>query len=237
MSENTLELRVGSYNLRENTAMGEMGSLISRNELDVLCVQECDSNKIPDTVGGLRLAGATSENRLGLALYYKPERLRADHTNMYALRKSIHDRVLVPANERLLATRFTDAANDTDVVIGSFHAAPLSASNRLRRKQISAAHECVKSLSSGIPTLLVGDYNYPWFQRRLDNYLQGYGVTVDRPEAATYHRGRYFTGSFDFVTSVGVQIDSVVTLPKQTSDHSPIVVSARPQTRARVVAA
>lgn len=223
------DLRVASYNLRENLAMGELNDLVAHHDVDVLCLQECDSNVIPEAIGDLQLAASTLTNRLGLALYYRTNRLAAVKTGVYALRKSLHDRVLVPAHERLLAARLVDRQDLSEIVIGSFHAAPLTASNRLRREQIDAAHECLHSLTSGVPTLLVGDYNYPWFQRHLRERLEKRGIDVTLAEGATYQRGRYFSGNFDFATSVGVDIEKVVTLPKAGSDHRPILLSVRPE--------
>lgn len=211
--------------------MGELQELVTQHDIDVLCIQECDSNLIPGAIGELDLAASTLTNRLGLALYYRSERLRAVHTSVYALRKSIHDRVMVPAHERLLAARLIDEATNQEMVIGSFHAAPLTASNRLRRQQIKAAHEYLHSLTSGVPTLMVGDYNYPWFQRKLRDRLEQQGVTVTLAEGATYQRSWYFSGNFDFATSVGVEVDSVTTLPQAGSDHRPILLSVRPETQ------
>ena len=86
------------------------------------------------------LADSTKGNRLGLAIYYRTDRFTALETRTFALKKSMHDRVMAPAHERLIGTRMVDNETDHELVIGSFHAAPLTASNSLRRKQIHAAH-------------------------------------------------------------------------------------------------
>ncbi|HEX2247404.1 MAG TPA: endonuclease/exonuclease/phosphatase family protein, partial [Arthrobacter sp.] len=42
----------------------------------------------------------------------------------------------------------------------------------------------------------------------------------------TYTRYKVFQGHFDFATSLGLNIESVETLPRGESDHLPILVSA-----------
>lgn len=219
-------MKVASYNLLKNTAVAELEALIEANDLDILCLQEVDSVGLPARIGNLVLADATRSNRLGLAILYREDRFVAHETRSFALKKSLHDLVLSPAHERLIATRFTDLANDRDIVIASFHAAPLTATNRLRRNQINAAHEALSGLGESLPHLMVGDFNYPLFQSGLASKLgkTGYDLTVsDRP---TYTRYKVFRGHFDFATSLGMTIGSVKTLKQGKSDHLPIIVTA-----------
>ena len=116
---------------------------------------------IRDRIGHLRLLESTKANRLGLAMYLRDDRFTVHDTKLFSLRKSLHDRVMAPAHERLLATHVTDTATGEEVLIGDFHAAPLTATNALRRKQIASAHEHMQALAGGRPSIMVGDFNYP----------------------------------------------------------------------------
>ena len=87
-------MKVISYNLRKNRALGEIHALAERHRSDILCLQEADPLSLPATLGHLRLAGATEQNRLGLALYVSDERFETLETRTVALKKSLHDRVL-----------------------------------------------------------------------------------------------------------------------------------------------
>lgn len=223
-------MRVISYNLRENHASGELVSIVDRFDPDVLCLQECGATGLPDNIGGLHLAGATLKNRLGLALYYRRARFTLVAAESFALKKSLHDHVLAPADERLIGTRLVDEVEEREVVMASFHAAPLTAFNSLRRAQINAAHERLRDLGSSAPTLMVGDYNYPWFHKSLRARMVQAGYELSLADQMTYARYRYFKGHFDFATSVGLEIDEVHTLPAGASDHRPIMVSAEYQT-------
>jgi len=219
-------MRVISYNLRENHASGELVALAENNDLDVLCLQEADTSVLPAELANLHLADSTKRNRLGLALYYRRERFSAQDTQTFALKKSLHDRVLRPAHERLIGTRLIDNESQRELVVASFHAAPLTALNSLRREQIRAAHEQLRTMGDGLPTLMVGDYNYPLFQSRLNRVVQDSGYDLSLSDRRTYTRYKFFRGHFDFATSIGLRIDSVETLVKGDSDHIPILVSA-----------
>lgn len=219
-------LRVISYNLREDHASGELTALVQGNDLDVLCLQEADTNRLPAELGNLHMADSTKRNRLGLALYYNRERFTAVNTQTFALKKSLHDRVMRPAHERLIGTRLTDLRDDRDLIVASFHAAPLTALNSLRREQIRAAHEQLRTMGEGIPELMVGDYNYPLFQNRLGRTVQKSGYELSLSDRRTYTRYKFFRGHFDFATSMGLRIDSVETLKRGVSDHLPILIRA-----------
>jgi endonuclease/exonuclease/phosphatase (EEP) superfamily protein YafD len=160
----------------------------------------------------------------------------AHETKTFALKKSLHDRVLSPAHERVIATRMFDSKYQRELVVASFHAAPLTATNSLRRNQIQAAHVALSELSAGHPNVMVGDYNYPLFRNNLSSKLLETGYDMSTSNLPTYIRYRFFRGHFDFVISVGMTVDSVETLPRGLSDHLPILISARFKDVAAVVA-
>ena len=215
-----------SYNLRKNRALDELGELAERHEADVLCLQEADSVLLPAHLGHMKLVHATEKNRLGLAMYVRDERYTVRSAHTFQLKKSLHDRVLQPAHERLLGGRYDDRETGRDLVVASFHAAPLTALNSLRRHQISAALAELRALGPGLPTLMVGDFNYPVFQDRLGRHVTNEGYDLSFSDKRTYTRYLMFRGNYDFATSTGFEIDSVRTLDRGTSDHLPILVHA-----------
>ena len=219
-------IRIASYNLRKNHASSELVALVADHRLDILCLQECDTSDLPPQIGDLVLADATKLNRLGLAIYYRSTRFSANETKTFALKKSLHDRVLTPAHERVIATRMFDADSGKEIVVASFHAAPLTASNSLRRNQIRAAHEALRGLGEGLPSIMVGDFNYPLFKDNLTEHMEKSGYLLTLSDQPTYTRYKIFKGHFDFATSVGITIDKVSTLPRGKSDHLPILVTA-----------
>ena len=224
-------MKVISYNLRKNRAITELEHLADRHDTDVLCLQEADTLSLPPTIGELGLVSATSKNRLGLAIYAREDRFEVQESRTYSLKKSMHDRILQPAHERLLGARVTDHTYGTDIVLASFHAAPLTALNSLRRHQIHAALKGLGDLGPGLPSLMVGDYNYPVFQHRLIDEMSGHGYDTSLSDIRTYARYGVFRGHYDFATSMGFKIRRVDTLPQGVSDHLPILISAQPRVR------
>ncbi|WP_394278703.1 endonuclease/exonuclease/phosphatase family protein [Microbacterium sp.] len=224
-------ITVVSYNLRKHAAAGELAELVQRHDVDVLCLQEVDTADMPDRIGGLVLADATRQNRLGLAIYYRENGFKAGASRSFSLKKSLHDRVLKPADERMLGLHLTDIDHGTEFIVASFHAAPLTALNALRRHQITAALNELATLGKGDPILMVGDYNYPVFKENLGQVVRESGYELRLSDARTYTRYKFFRGHYDFATSRGFEVGQVTTLPQGASDHLPILVTARPLTR------
>lgn len=219
-------MRVISYNLRKHAARGELEQLVETHTPNLLCLQEVDSEDLPHELGTLHLADATRLNRLGLAIYYDRERFEALSTKAFALKRSLHDIIAKPAHERLLGSHLIDRKHERELVIGCFHAAPLTALNSLRRSQIRAAHEALDSFGATLPTLMVGDFNYPLFKDHLSTSVQETGHEVSLSDSRTYTRYKFFRGHFDFATSIGLTFTKVTTLPQGQSDHLPILVTA-----------
>jgi endonuclease/exonuclease/phosphatase family metal-dependent hydrolase len=220
-------VKIISYNLREHSARGELEAIADDHGVDVLALQECDHTDMPQTLGHLRLIEQTRTNRLGLAMYAREDRFEVKEKKVFALRKSMHDRLLKPANERLLAAHLLDRDTGREVLVGDFHAAPLSATNSLRRKQITAAHEGMRALAAGLPAVMVGDFNYPWFVRGLERRLSTTGYELIRMPTPTYVKFPFVGGYFDFATSTGFVIEDLEVLPQGVSDHLPISMTAR----------
>ncbi len=219
-------MKVISYNLRKHRAVSELAALVEAHAADVLCLQEADTSAIPDELAGLRLADATQRNRLGLAIYYRANAYRALEVRSIALKKSLHDRVLKPAEERMLGVRLHDIDANLEFIVASFHAAPLTALNSLRRHQIRTALTELATLGESLPALMVGDYNYPVFKENLGQKMREHGYELTLSDSRTYTRYRFFRGHYDFATSVGFDIQRIRTLPQGLSDHLPILVSA-----------
>lgn len=222
-------MRVISYNLRKHRAATELAGLAAAHDPDILCLQECDTTDLPDEIGDLSLVEATSGNRLGLAMYVRTNIFRVEKVRTIGLKKSLHDRVLKPAHERVLGALLHDIDNGQGMIVASFHAAPLTALNSLRRNQIRAALDELQSLGPDLPVLMVGDYNYPVFKENLGQTVREHGYMLTLSDDRTYTRYRVFRGHYDFATSVGFDISNITTLPQGTSDHRPILITTEPQ--------
>ncbi|MDQ0613817.1 exodeoxyribonuclease-3 [Microbacterium sp. W4I4] len=219
-------MRLISYNLRKHRAATELAALVGEHDPDILCLQECDTTALPEVIDGLSLVRATSGNRLGLAMYLRSNQYRVEATRTIGLKKSLHDRVLKPAHERVLGARLRNIDTGHGLIVASFHAAPLTALNSLRRNQIRAGLDALQALGPDLPVLMVGDYNYPVFKENLGQTVREHGYRLTLSDDRTYTRYRVFRGHYDFATSSGFDISDITTLPQGTSDHRPILVTA-----------
>jgi len=226
-------MRILSYNLRKHAAAAELSRRIDLRDPDVVCLQEAKVEELPARIEGLRLAAATDRNRLGLAMYYRESSYRFVESVSLGLKKSLHDILLRPAHERLLGMQLFDIDASREITFASFHAAPLTALNSLRRDQIRSALQALERLGPGTPTFMVGDYNYPVFKERLGDQIREHGYDMTLSDSRTYTRYRFFKGHYDFVTSRGLAINDVSTLPQGTSDHLPILIEAEYRRHAR----
>ncbi|HEX5797630.1 MAG TPA: endonuclease/exonuclease/phosphatase family protein [Candidatus Saccharimonadales bacterium] len=220
------KLNIISYNLKYHKASKELSGLVNRYKTDVLCIQECYSEQLPNRLGDLILAEKTRFNRLGLAIYYRAERFSLRQTKSYPLKKSVYDRLFSPAEERLLVTKLFDHASRQEFLVGSFHATHIIATNRVRRHQIKTAHNTLKLLSGNSPAIMVGDYNYPLFKKGLKIFIERNGYNLTLSDKPTYYLSKMIRSHLDWATSVNTQIERVKTLPKGISDHAPILVQA-----------
>jgi endonuclease/exonuclease/phosphatase family metal-dependent hydrolase len=193
-------MRLISYNLRKHRAASELVALVGRHDPDILCLQECDTAALPESIDGLSLVRATSGNRLGLAMYLRSNQFRVERVRTIGLKKSLHDRVLKPAEERVLGALLTNIDTGRQLIVASFHAAPLTALNSLRRNQIRAGLDALQALAPGKPVLMVGDYNYPVFKENLGQTVREHGYRLTLSDDRTYTRYRVFRGHYDFAT-------------------------------------
>ncbi len=220
------DLKIISYNLKHHKASLELGELAERYDADILCVQECYAELLAAQVSDrMVLADKTLLGRLNLAIYYRKDRFQLAKTESHQLKTSVYEQIMLYQTERLLVTSFYDRETGQELSIGSFHATQLVASNYLRRLQIQHAHAKLSQLCGGGPAIMVGDYNYPLFRKRLREFVEDTGYQISISDRPTY-QGKVFRGHFDLATSLNAQIDRVLTLPRGLSDHAPILVTA-----------
>ena len=184
------------------------------------------ADQLPYHFSGLKLANKTDSGKLNLAIYYRPARLESIDTSSYVLKDSVLERLYMPTMERLLVTELYDNFTKQKLSIGSFHATHHIASNYLRREQIKSAHAKLSELSQNCPAIMVGDYNYLMFKKRLRVCIEDTGYQMSLSDRPTYYLNKYLRAHFDLATSINTQIERVKTLPKGLSDHAPILIQA-----------
>ena len=218
-------IKLISYNLKYHRANSELTDLVTNYNADILCVQECHADKLPDEIAHMVLADKTAHGKFNLATYYRKGRFFSTDSSSHVLKHSLLEKLYMPQMERLLITKVYDRNSGQEISIGSFHATHHVATNYLRRQQIKSAHRLLASSSKGSPAVMVGDYNYLLFKRRLKIRIEKSGYKMSLSDHPTYYLNKYIKARFDLATSLNTKVERVLTLPKSDlSDHAPILV-------------
>jgi endonuclease/exonuclease/phosphatase family metal-dependent hydrolase len=228
MKNKHANIKLISYNLKYHRANSELTELVKSYDADILCIQECHSEKLPDRIGDLVLAEKTENGRFNLATYYRKGRFFSTESSSHVLKHSLLEKLYMPQMERLLITKIYDRQSGQEMSIGSFHATHHVATNYLRRQQIKSAHSLLTKSSQGSPAVMVGDYNYLLFKKRLKIRIEKSGYQMSLSDRPTYYMNKYLRARFDLATSLNTQIERVLALPKSNlSDHAPILVQIK----------
>ncbi len=225
MNKTNSNIKIISYNLKYHRANGELTDLVNSYKADILCIQECHSDKLPDQIGDLILAEKTENGRFHLATYYRKGRFFSTESSSHVLKHSLLEKLYMPQMERLLITKVYDRESGQELSIGSFHATHHVATNYLRRQQIKSAHKLLTESSQGSPAVMVGDYNYLLFKKRLKIRIEKSGYQMSLSDRPTYYLNKYIRARLDLATSLNATVEKVLALPKGgLSDHAPILV-------------
>lgn len=219
-------MKLISYNIEKHRAAEELSALVRSTGASSLCIQEARVIDLPQSIEGISLIASTPRNRLGLAIYADLEHYRLIDSFTRSFRKTIHDRIAAPAEDRLLGAVLSNRSTGELSTLASFHASPLTSLNSHRRLQITESLAAIEAMAPGSAFIMAGDYNYPLFRKDLGRSLAEAGYELTFSDAGTYQKS-VFRGHFDFITSRGYSIESVKTLPQGASDHRPILIDSQ----------
>lgn len=211
-----------SYNLNFHVAYSELLSLTKKHSIDILCLQECFADDISDNLAGLSLAAKTTTGKLGLAIYCDSSRFKLKSSVSIPIQLSTYEKIRTHDRERLLIVELFDNSSQQSLFVASFHATHLVATNNLRRKQLSLALATLNTLHSESPVVLTGDFNYPFFHRKLKETAQKFKYHLIMTDEPTFH-GRKFSGRFDMVATTHLNT-YIQALPFGLSDHTPVLI-------------
>jgi endonuclease/exonuclease/phosphatase family metal-dependent hydrolase len=205
----------------------EAFEIAHKYHLDIVCLQECYRELLPAKEGDFSLASKTMHGFLGLAIYYRTMRFDVVSSARSTIHPSLYERISSQENERIVAVKLYDKLQKKELFIASFHAIHLVASNRLRRIQVREAILFVNKHNPPlreIATIVVGDYNYPWFQNRLKKAVAAHDYTLFVSKKPTLKNG-WFSGKFDLVSARHVSKIDMLVLPRGKSDHMPVRIN------------
>ena len=210
-----------SYNLRFHKAAVEIEDLASRHKPDIMCLQECRAEDLPKKIGKLKLAGRTTIGHQGLATYINEKRFEIKSVSQPAIRLALWRLIIKEPRQRLLITEIFDKKTSTRILLANFHATHFIASNYHRRVETQAALTELSERGTNIPSVLIGDYNYPLVTKGLHQLVKKFDFHFAKPTSETY-KGFGFADYFDFASYKNLILKKLETLPFGLSDHAPI---------------
>lgn len=219
-------LKIASYNIWLGKAYNAAGELAEQEGLDILCLQECKENQLAEELGGLTLAGSARLGQVALAMYYNPAKLRLMDISSHRLPPVMYERGSTKERTRLQIARYSLVSSGQQLTIGNLHLANLTASNRGRRQQLRQALRATNSERADAPALVLGDMNYPFFERGIHEVaVQESFTEVGKETTGRTHTSRLTRGRFDRVLATeGIEPVSHEILPISVSDHAAVIV-------------
>lgn len=152
---------------------------------------------------------------------------------MFELPKSRYDKKLSTPIERQQVSIFSINNTNQEFTLTNLHLAHLTSTNMVRLHQIQSAIKNVELFGGALPSVIVGDFNYPFFVRKLTSILEqsGYMQSSFGSKKVTYEWG-LFKGYFDrilYSANDWTENKSEI-LPFGKSDHAPLLSDLTPAT-------
>lgn len=185
-----MKLSVLSYNVYFNNAYPLLLSICKKYKPDIICLQEVACTKENVQIfqkANYRLAGySTSFNKhgkiYGVATYYNNKKLiLSSHTKTY-LPRSIYEwglniiRLFRSKNQPRSALKCTFKSlskSSNKITIINTHLS-VHGTNSIRNKQLNSIFVSASKLHNS-PLIIVGDFNYPYGRKKLENLANEYG--------------------------------------------------------------
>ncbi len=251
-----MEFSVLTYNTLFGKGKNSLQKIITEHKPDIICLQEiATSRKSLKEVEALGYKLADYSNSFiksgsiyGVATFYNPDKFQHKSSNSVILPFGIFDMVahvirilkMGRSKRSTLISNFRIIASNKTITTYNIHLTCFGA-NSIRLKQL---HKTMTGIDMNIknPTVLVGDFNYPYHRKKLEKLMSSYGFKeASNTIYSTMHHGFYpnnFAERFvnrlfikvfnnllklDYVFYKNCRVISSQTLNIRFSDHLPII--------------
>lgn len=177
-----------TYNLMLNKAVSEIEKLILSYKPDVVCLQEIntsDDNLKKIEKLGYRLADYSNSfirrgQIYGVTTFYNPKVFSLVESRSFSLPTNFYQIIsfLMYRNRNprtILKNEFLFKTYGKKITTYNIHLTPL-ATNSLRTRQIQNALEDLTLNNKTSPTIIAGDFNYPYGRRKFETLIRRYGL-------------------------------------------------------------
>jgi exodeoxyribonuclease III len=228
-----------TYNVEFNKALEDVTKIIKDHSPDVICLQEVALGKKHSYTGqfaGYSLAATSNSfyklgKTYGQANFYRTDKFYQIGSRGIFLPKTYYEVVLTALTRKgprtALCTDLMFKDTMTPLSICNLHLTALVATNRARNKQLGEALDELE-LESDQPTVILGDFNYPFRKKGLEKMMSLYDLS-EATSNLTYTQVDFLKVfknklKFDFVLYRSLSTAESTLLDTYTkSDHYPIL--------------
>lgn len=182
-----MTLSLFTYNTLFNNDANKIGDIINKYHSDIVCLQEAltdDINTKKFEKMGYKLADYSNSfirlgKNYGVATFYNPNSLRLVHSSSISLSQSFYELFLIliygtKKPRTVLKTHFLTRAGNKKLTVYNVHFTPFGA-NGARLRQLRETLQDTKKISYS-PTIVAGDFNYPYGRRKLEEFTKRYNL-------------------------------------------------------------
>lgn len=220
------DITILTYNIFLGKAYYELPDLVKKYSPDIVCLQECPPNITKSYIGPLQLGSSASNGSNGLATYYNQDRLKLISKHRYELPKSLYEKRDSRLRVRQQILEFKEANSNLIFFVSNVHLVHLVAPNSSRRKQLAAVFANISKLANNKPSIVVGDFNYPFFRKGIGGLYKDNGF-LEAGVSSQVRSHRF--GKFDHVLVSQLEWEEIdyKVLPFGLSDHAPVLCTMK----------
>lgn len=180
-----------TYNTLFSDAVVGLKKICDAQHPDIICLQEVDTTdqtfkKIEQL--GYKLADYSNAfikfgHIYGVATFYNPDKFEFLDSKIIFLQRGIMEiiayllRIFKTGNKprTVLKTDFISKKLGKEIAVYNIHLSPYG-TNSIRLKQIHTTLADVQLVDTDRPTILTGDFNYPYGRKKLESLMRNYGM-------------------------------------------------------------
>ncbi len=225
-----------TYNLFFHKGEGDIQNIIDKYQPDVICLQEVANDaSLENTlkINGYKIAHKSASFYKHKIVYhiltcFNKSSTTLDISEYFNLPTSLYEKMLKFMSKKQFPRTFTKTTfrkNSKRITIFNSHLSSW-ATDIERVRQLTKIFRQTRAYTH--PTLITGDFNYPYGRKRLENIISQYNLK-EATSSIDYTLQTKFLGfipirmKLDYILYKNMNLKSIKLLEQKNSDHLPIL--------------